>query len=793
MKRLTLYIFLFLTCLITAAQDSATVHLKGRVIDEKGEPVSACVIRVKGQLASTVANLKGEYKLSFKSADSVVITYSMLTFRTRQRVLVKPHGNLTLNVTMYDDGKELKELEVKEIKRQLNETQELNTTEINRMPSNTGNAVEDLVASQAGVSQHNELSSQYNVRGGSFDENCVYINGAEVYRPLLLSSGQQEGLSVINPNMVEKVRFSAGGFEAKYGDKMSSVLDITYHRPTKWEGNVSGSMLGATAYMGYGNKKFSISHGLRYKTNTYMLGALQDDSEYKPNFVDYQAFLTWTPAKDWDIEGTVYISQNSYKFTPKTRETNFGTLEQVQNFKVYFDGWEQDLFQTFYGTISAKRTFKKYHSIKIGYCGFTTRERETYDIQGQYWLYNTSENEQLAVGTYMNHARNTLTSSQHTLSLNYEYKKKNHNVLAGLLYRHQNISENSREWEYRDSSGYSMPHNPERLEVIYSLKSHNTLNADMVEMYLQDTWRHETKGIILSFNYGARLSYWNFNRETLFSPRASIGIIPKANENFTFRLATGLYYQRPFYKELRDTVTENGLTTVQLNRNIKSQRSFQVIAGMEYRFKMAQRPFMFSTEVYYKLQDRLNPYTLNNTKIVYYGENCADGYVVGADFKLYGEFVEGADSWICFSLMRARMNINGVSVPQPTDQTWSLNMFFTDFFPGSTRWKLNLKAAFAGGLPFGAPHMGLDKHVFRAQPYKRVDVGMTYRALKNEDRHLRHCNAIKNIWLGLDCLNIFGFDNTSGYYWVTDNQNQQFAVPNYLTGRLFNFHISIDF
>ena len=776
-----------------AAQDTISVHLKGRVIDENGEAVSFCKVNVKGQTAMTLANAKGEYKLSFHSADSVVITYQMLSYRTRERVLVHPKGNLTLNVTMYDAGKDLGEVEVKELRRQMNSTQELNTTEITRMPSNTGNAVEDLVASQAGVSQHNELSSQYNVRGGSFDENCVYINGAEVYRPLLIHSGQQEGLSVINPNMVESVKFSAGGFEAKYGDKMSSVLDITYHRPTRWEGNISASMLGATAYMGYGNKKFSITQGLRYKTSTYMLGAMQDDSEYKPNFVDYQAFLTWKPAKNWDISGTAYISQNSYKFTPKTRETSFGTLQQMENFTVYFDGWEQDLFQTFYGTLQARRTFKQYHSLTLGYSGFSTRERETYDIQGQYWLYNTSENKQLAVGTYMEHARNMLNSQQHTVSLGYEYKKKNHNVLAGLLYRHQSIEENSREWEYRDSSGYSMPHDPEQLKVIYSEKSKNSMNADMMEMYLQDTWRHETKKVILNINYGARLSYWSWNKETLVSPRASIGIIPKANENFTFRLATGLYYQRPFYKEFRDTITVDGLTTVKLNRDIKSQRSFQVIGGMEYRFKMVNRPFMFTTEVYYKLQDNLNPYTVDNTKIIYYGNNCATGYVVGADFKLYGEFVEGADSWISFSLMRARMNINGVSVPQPTDQTWSLNMFFTDFFPGSTRWKLNLKAAFAGGLPFGAPHVGLDKQVFRSQPYKRVDIGMNYRALNNEDRHLRHGNAIRNIWLGADCLNVFGFDNTSGYFWVTDNSGQQFAIPNYLTGRLFNVRLSIDF
>lgn len=792
MKRIILYILYLFLPLIAQAGDSIRVSLKGRVTDEKSEPVSFCLIKVEGQAAATTANLEGKYSLSFNSADSVVITYKMMGYRPRRRVLYKPQGSLTLNIVMHDSSVDMAELEIKELRRQMGQTQELNTEELKRMPSSTGNAVEDLVATQAGVSQHNELSSQYNVRGGSFDENCVYINGGEVYRPLLIRSGEQEGLSVINPYMVDKVRFSTGGFEAKYTDKMSSVLDIEYRKPRKWEGDLSLSLLGASGYMGWGNQKISISHSLRYKTNAYLLGALETEAEYSPNFVDYQAFVSWQPTKDWSVDVIGYISHNSYKFTPSTRETSFGTMENIHNFKVYFDGWEQDLFQTFYGTARVKRTIRDKHSISLNYTAFSTNERETYDIQGQYWLSNVSTATELAVGTYMEHARNTLGSSQHSVKLAYDLKLKEHHIETGIGYRHESIRERSREWEYRDSSGYSMPHDPERLNVIYNLRSSNHISSNHLEMYAQDTWRKEISKGIFSLNYGLRLSYWSWNKEWLFSPRVSLTFIPKKLDNMTFRLATGIYYQRPFFKELRDTVTNGANTTVQLNRNIQSQRSFQVIAGYEYRFKLASRPFLFSTELYYKAQDRLNPYTVDNTKIVYYGRNCATGNVMGIDLKLYGEFVPGTDSWLTFSLMRARMKLNGKNIPQPTDQTWSVNMFFSDYFPGTQRWKMNLKACFAGGLPFGAPHTGLEEHVFRSSPYMRVDVGMNFRALNNEDRRYRK-NPIRNIWLGLDCLNVFGFNNVSGYYWVTDVKGDQYAVPNYLTGRMVNFRVNIDF
>ena len=789
---LFIYICSPLICLAqTEETDTIRVHLKGRVVDEEGDPVSLCMISA-GAGATTTANMDGQYSLSFNTADSVVITFRMMGYEVRKKTLRKPQGKLTLNVTLRSGSKEMNEVVVRDSRRQMNSTQEISTKELKRMPSTTGNAVEELVATQAGVSTHNELSSQYNVRGGSFDENCVYINGVEVYRPLLISSGQQEGLSVINSDMVEKINFSAGGFEAKYGDRMSSVLDITYARPQKAEASVQASLLGTNVYAGYGNRKFSFSNGVRYKTNQYMLGSLETKGEYKPKFLDYQAYLCWTPDKKWTIDAIGYISQNKYNFIPKNRETRFGTMEDVKSFKVYFDGQERDLFRTLFGTVKVSRLMGKAGSISLMASAFSTREKEAYDIQGQYWLNETNGEEQLGVGTYMEHARNFLHSNSATAKLAYEYRNSKHHVQAGLGWRHEHIREESREWEYRDSSGYSVPHTGEALHVIYNLKSNNIVNSSHTELYLQDSYGTESKAGILSINYGARLSHWTWNGEWLFSPRACLGYVPAANDAFTFRLATGLYYQRPFYKELRDTVTTDGNTVVQLNKDIKSQRSFQILTAMEYKIKLADRPFKFSTELYYKAQSRLNPYNVDNVKIVYYGNNCASGYVIGADFKLYGEFVPGTDSWISFGLMKAQMRLNGKSIPQPTDQRYNINFFFSDYFPGTTRWKMNLKACFADGLPFGPPHTGLERNVFRAPAYKRVDIGMNYRLLDNEDRHMKH-DVVRNIWLGLDCFNIFGLNNVSSYYWVTDISNHQYAVPNYLTGRMINARVLVEF
>lgn len=795
-NRLLHYIYILVALLLSVQYASAQekVKLSGKVIDDEQSPVVFAIVKVKGQAAGTTTDLQGKYSIEFNTADTVIVSFSMMGYATKEKVLTNPKGDLRLNITLQSQSFDMGEVTVKEVRRQLNTTQTLNAENVKQLPSTTGNAVEELVATQAGVSTHNELSSQYNVRGGSFDENSVYINGIEIYRPLLISSGQQEGLSVINSDMVDNINFSAGGFAAEYGDKMSSVLDITYKKPKKFEMSASASLLGANLYVGYAKRGFSMTHGVRYKTNQYMLGSLETKGEYNPRFLDYQTYISWSPNKKWTLDFIGNISQNKYDFLPADRHTNFGTMYDVKSFKVYFDGKEEDLFRTFFGTLSLTHHFTERSKLSLAASAFMTKERETYDIQGQYWLDETNTTEQLGVGTYMEHARNYLDANMKSVKLMYSHKPKGHDIKVGMTWKHEIIKENSKEWEMRDSAGYSIPHNGQRLDLIYNLKSSNRISSDRLELFGQDTWRFVNKLGIFSLNYGARLSYWNWNKEWLFSPRVSLGMIPSFNEDFTFRLATGLYYQAPFYKELRDTVTMNGSTKVVLNKDIKSQRSFQIVLGGDYKFKLLNRPFKFTTEVYYKALSNLIPYNVDNVKIVYYGGNIAKGYTAGIDLKLFGEFVEGTDSWISFSLMKAQQEVNGKNFPQATDQRYNLNFFFSDYFPGTTRWKMTLKATIADGLPFGPPHTGLERMAFRAPAYKRVDIGMSYRLLDNEDgrNQKKFIKYFRNIWLGVDCFNLFDISNVSSYYWVTDVTNQQYAVPNYLTGRLINARILIE-
>ena len=758
--------------------------LKGKVIDEEGNALELVTISCAAQGKVTMSNLKGEFSISLNTADSVEVKFTMVGYGVRKRVFRRPKGKMTVLIVMHP-ATTLNEITVTQRRRQTSQIEQLNTKDLKETPSTTGNAVEELIQQQAGVSSHNELSSQYNVRGGSFDENSVYINQVEVYRPLLISSGQQEGLSVINPDMVEKVGFSTGGFDAKYGDKMSSVLDISYRRIKGFEANATASLLGASGYLGYGNKKFSMSHGLRYKTNKYLLGSLETTGEYNPKFIDYQTYISYIPNSRWSVDFIGNISDNHYNFKPESRETSFGTMADIKQFKVYFDGEEKDRFTTLFGALGITRNIMDSTSIKFITSAFHTKESETYDIAGQYWLNDTQTQESLGIGTYMEHARNYLTADVVSFKLIGRHQTRRHNIEAGISLKLEKIKEQAREYEMRDSSGYSIPHSADRLDMIYTLSAKNDINSNRIEAFIQDTYRWNKGNNYYTLNYGVRLANWSFNKETTVSPRASLAIIPAFNNDITFRFATGLYYQAPFYKEMRDTTTVNGMTTAVLNDHIKSQQSIHFIAAADYRFKMLNRPFKFTAEAYYKAMSNLIPYNVQNMKITYYGDNVSKGYATGIDLKLYGEFVPGTDSWLTLSLMSTRQKYNNEWIPMPTDQRWAVNLHFTDYFPGTERWKMTLRLAFADGLPFGAPHHGLEQQQFRAPAYKRADIGMSYCALKNT-------KGIKGIWLGIDCLNLFGISNVNSYYWVTDVTNTQWAVPNFLTGRQINAKISLN-
>lgn len=802
MQKTVLIISLLFISIIGLAQQK--VKIGGTITDEHGSPIELAIVRLEGTAIGTLSNLKGRYSLTFQSQDSIVIIYSMLGYQTRKRVLVKPKGNISINITLPSAEFELGEVVITEHQRQTGTVQRIDAGAGKLMPDASGGNIEAIIATQAGVSSSNELSSQYNVRGGSFDENMVYVNGIEVYRPLLIRSGQQEGLSFINPDMVESIGFSTGGYEARFGDKMSSVLDITYKKPKQTEGTVNVSLLGASAYLGLKTKNVTWTNGIRYKTNSYLLGTLETKGEYDPNFIDYQTYLNWTISPRWELELMGNFSQNKYNFYPEDRYTRFGTLSAVREFKVYFGGQEKDLFRTFFGAGSITYHINELNRLTLQASAFSTKEQETYDITGQYWLSDldtpndngsTAESETIGVGTYMEHARNYLDANVQTYTLTGNHRIKQNNIRWGIEVKREHIKEKLREWEMRDSAGYSMPHVPDGPELIYTLSSQNKINTSRFSFYAQDTYKFQSAAGLFTLTAGVRGSYWNWNKEFIISPRASIALIPAFNERFTFRGAAGVYYQAPFYKEFRDTTTIEGNTYVSLNKDIKSQRSLHFVLGSDYNFRIANRPFRFTTEVYYKALSNLVPYNIDNVRISYYGYNASKGYATGIDMKLFGEFVPGTDSWLTLSLMKTEEEINGRWLPRPTDQRYNLSLYFTDYFPGSRKWTMNLKGSLAGGLPFGPPHGGREESVFRTSPYKRVDIGMSRILLDNTDgnrtsgfgRHLR------SIWLGVDVLNLLDISNVNSYFWVTDTGNNQFAVPNYLTRRQINVRVLVEF
>lgn len=785
---------LLLFIAVTSTISAQTFLLTGRVLDDEENPVELATVSCIKQGKATMTNLRGEFSLELSSVDSVVVRFSMIGYKAKERVLRRPRGRQNLQITLYEGGTTLDDVTITEKKRQTTGSQELDISDTKMGPSASGNAVEDLIQQQAGVSTHSELSSQYNVRGGSFDENSVYINNVEVYRPFLVRSGQQEGLSIINGDMVDNISFSTGGYEAKYGDKMSSALNIKYRRPTRTEGTLSASLLGGSAYFGIGTKKFSWANGVRYKTTKALLKTFDTNGEYDPQFIDYQTFMSYTPNKRWQIDFIGNISQSKYNFYPTDRETTFGTQQDIKAFTVYFDGREKDIFRTYFGTLAIKRNFGNNTAISLIGSAFHTKEQETYDIEGQYWLTQTGTQENLGVGTYMEYARNYLTADVASAQLLLEHRTRKHNIESGLTLKWENIKEQSREYEMRDSSGYVVPHTGSDLYMIYSLAAKNTLKANRTEFYIQDTWRFNNaqETTFYTLSYGIRFSHWSFNKESIVSPRASLAIIPAFNNNVTFRIAAGLYYQAPFFKELRDTTTVEGVTYATLNNKIKSQQSIHFVGAFDYRFKLLDRPFKFTAEAYYKALSDIVPYSVNNLKITYNGINECSGHTMGIDFKLYGEFVPGTDSWITLSLMKTNMNYRGQDIPLPTDQRYAVNLFFTDYFPGTDRWKMALKLSYADGLPFGPPHSDNNRQNFRAPAYQRVDIGMSYRAYKRKNQDAKK-PGLRNIWIGVDCLNLIDHSNVNSYYWITDVNNQQYAVPNYLTGRQLNAKVSIEF
>ncbi len=796
------YIIAVLFLMLSGLQSLAQVNVSGKVTDENNSPIEFATIRVVGTALGTNSDLKGNFSMTVAAQDTLMIEVSCLGYSSVKRQYIKPKGKITLNAKLYPKSQELGEVQVVEIRRQTDQMQSLDAKTLKLAPDASGNGVEAVLATMAGVSSKNEMSSQYMVRGGSYDENSVYINGIEIYRPQLISSGQQEGLSIINPDMVGAVNFSTGGFSAEYGDKMSSVLDITYREPEAFEGAVSLSLQGGSLSIGQSSKKFSQLHGFRYKRNSSLLGSLETKGEYDPQYFDYQTSLNYKIADKWKASFLGNISINNYRFTPQNRNTSFGTSTNAKQFTVYFDGHEKDKFETYFGALSLSYKHSKNTSLSLLASGYLTNEIVAYDIHGEYWLDEAGTSGdgavggELGVGKYHEHARNRLKMSVFSLGLKGNTAIGRNKISYGVSFNHESVYERASEWEQRDSAGYSLPHTGAGVHMIYNLTSKQDFSSNRISAYAQDTYRISSNLGYFTINGGLRLSYWDFNNEFLISPRASVGFVPKANERFAFRFAAGMYYQSPFYKEYRmEKNDELGNAYISLNKDIKSQRSIHCILGGDYTFRASNRPFKLTAELYYKNLSNVIPYEIDNLKLVYSGMNQSNGAIAGVDLKFFGQFVEGTDSWVSFSLMKTQENLNGVTVPRPTDQRYSFAVFFTDYFPKFPKMKFSLKAIFSDGLPTTSPRMTRDVSYFRVPAYKRVDAGISYQLVGGNSVRptkgiLRH---FKNVWLGLDAFNLFDISNVSSYYWVTDVNEMQYAVPNYLTRRQINVRLSVNF
>ena len=775
------------------------VVVQGKVTDETGAPMDMVHIRLSRGSIGTLSNFKGEYDLRVGKSDTLRIIFTSLGYKRVERVVntnVKDGEKVSLNVQMLPNTAVINDVEVVARQRNNNGVEKIGTDELKRTPTASGNAVEDLLGTMAGVTMNNEMSSQYSVRGGSFDENLVYVNGIEIYRPQLISSGQQEGLSFINSSMVGSIGFSTGGFAPEYGDKMSSVLDITYKRPERFEAEANVNFMGASASLGQSSKRFSQLHGIRFKRNASLLSSLDTKGEYDPRFFDYQTFLTYDLNDKLSVSFLGNIATNRYRFTPKTRETSFGTMDNMKRFMVYFDGKERDRFDTYFGAFTLNYKGLRNTDLRLLASAFKTDEEVTYDISGEYWLDSATEGGQgsLGVGAYHEHARNYLDASVVAVSLKGTTQIGHNKISYGVGVRGEYITDRIAEWERRDSAGYTLPHVDQQVNMVYNLHSFYDNVTTKYEAFVQDNFGWNALGGRFYLVTGLRFLYWTYNREALLSPRAALAFTPDSKPGLTLRVATGLYSQSPFYKEYRKTyIDPDGNSMIAMNSDIKSQHSLQVIVGSDYTFSAYGRPFKLTAEAYYKHITDYVPYTVDNVQIRYLGYNNGKAFSTGLDMKLFGEFVEGTDSWISLSLNRSREDFAGLKTSRPTEQRYSIGMFFSDFWPGNDSYKVSLRGVMNDGLPTYSPLGGRESGMFRTPAYKRIDLGASRVWNSDNCRFMNRgkWSSIKEMALGIDIFNLMDFDNVNSYYWITSVDNMQYAVPNYLTGRMISVNFSI--
>ncbi|MCF8225899.1 MAG: TonB-dependent receptor [Bacteroidales bacterium] len=818
-KSILIILSFFLPVNFIIGQDHAI--LLGHIIDSLERPIDLANVAVMNTNEGTMTNSAGFFEIKVPAGVNVQLNISCIGYEPEVvEYKLQPGETKEIKVVLRQQVKTIDEISVSARQDRASTFQNIDVKDLDYMPSTTGK-IEAIIKSQAGVSSNNELSSQYSVRGGNFDENLIYVNDIEIYRPFLVRSGQQEGLSFVNSDLVSSIRFSAGGFDARYGDKMSSALDITYKRPDKFRGSTSLSLLGASLHFegSSRNKKFSYLAGYRYKTTSYLLNTLETSGDYNPWFSDLQSLITYRFSRKVELSFLGNYSSNKYLFIPKTRDTEFGTEQLPFNLRIYYDGQELDQFNTYLGALSLHIKPASNLSLKFIFNAFQTIERETFDIKGQYWineLDNTAGSEtfgdsilNLAVGSLHNHARNYLDAYVLSGSHLGKLLLANHTLKWGIKYQYQDFYDRISEWEMVDSAGYSIPNSGNEIALVDQRRAENRINYDLINAFIQDTWELTTRYAEYFLTMGFRGSVWNFNKTFMPSPRMTISLQPYWEKDIMFHLSGGYYFQPPFYKEMR-------MSDDRINYDIKPQKSIHVLFGGDYIFTAWDRPFKLTAEMYYKWLSDLIPFKIENVRIQYAGENIASGYATGIDIKLNGEFVPDAESWFTASLMQTREDIPGDSIAvtidgkkvyedagyysRPTDQLFTAGVYFQDYLPNNPDYKVTLSAFFGTGLPLSHPDEDRYYTTYRMKPYRRVDLGFS-KSLKRKDQQLNISNPFRHfstIWLSAEVFNLLGIRNEASYTWIRTTSNQsgisaQYGVPNYLTGRRFNAKITARF
>ncbi|MBA6155317.1 TonB-dependent receptor [Tenacibaculum sp. S7007] len=799
------------------AQKTATV--KGRIINKYNTPIEGVAISYLSKGTTTDAN--GNYSFTIPMRKTVTVTFSHVSYKTVVKKFTS-RGRKTFNFSPSLNFKtqELEEVVLKNQKKEVQGITKIETKKVkNLVGANAG--VENVLMTLPGVSNNNELSTQYNVRGGNFDENLVYVNGIEVYRPFLIRSGQQEGLSFINPHLVQNINFSAGGFQAKYGDKLSSVLDITYRKPVDFGIQIDASLLGGsfTIEDTFLNNKLSAILGVRYRDNSLFVNSKQTEVNFRPKFTDVQTFLSYKANKKLTLNFLGNFSLNDYNYKPLTRKTRFGTIANPLELIVFYQGQEQDEFQTLFGAFSADYQVNDDLKITGTISSFNTQEEEHFDIAASYNLGEVDSNIgsenfgevafSQGIGSQINHARNDLDALISNIQLRATLKDGNNEWRAGIKYQTENIKDRIREWEVIDSLGFSVrpphhignnqPYEPFTgpIEPFRNVRAENEVDINRLSGFVQFSRKTNWNNHQVWMNLGVRAHQWNVKTATAssknqltFSPRAQFAIKPDWDKDLLFRISGGWYSQPPFYKELRDFDGN-------INPEVKAQKSIHLVAGNDYSFTMWERPFKLTTELYYKNLTDVNSYSVDNVRIRYRADNVTSAYAYGLDVRLNGEFVPGNDSWVSIGYLKTEENINNQGyIARPTDQRFKFGVLFQDYVPNLPDLKAYLNIVYNTGLPGGAPaYANVYQFQNRLNDYKRADLGLSYVfADANKQHKTGFLRSFKELTIGFELFNIFDIRNSITNTWVRDAYSkQQYGIPNFMTGRVLNFKVGMQF